>query len=84
MNGLARRGLRCIIPCYWPDEKARWFRSVGLRVSNSPASQFYRQEAEEAERETIVKTGGAPAQEMQERTFYKCDEFDPRRVAWAY
>jgi streptogramin lyase len=49
------------------DEKARWFNAVNLQVSNSAAAEFYRQEAEVANKEATLKQGGLQAQAIAEK-----------------
>ena len=67
----AQYALRYSFQWEGPDEKARWFNSVNMQVSNSAASEFYRQEADAAERERVLRNGGQQAQQLAEKDLLK-------------
>jgi hypothetical protein len=49
------------------EEKAKWFETAGLQTSNSPAAEYYRREAEQAEKDLISSSGGEKAREIAEK-----------------
>ena len=66
ITGAAQGALRLSFEWSGPDERARWFNAVSCQVTNSPANQFYRQQAEMAEKETILSSAGPRAREIAE------------------
>jgi hypothetical protein len=54
-----------------PAEKASWFKAVNLQISNSAAAQYYRGEAEGAEKEAVLSRGGTAAREITEKELFE-------------
>ncbi len=54
-----------------PEEKARWFETALQQATNTPSREYFRREAEQAEKELVADSGGAPAQELAEKSYLK-------------
>jgi hypothetical protein len=55
-----------------PEVKARWFETAGQQLTNSPAGDFYRKQAEIAEAEATLAAGGtSKAEELAKEKLFK-------------